>query len=443
MHTTLLPCLLAIAFFTTAVAQPSLIRSGPMVGHVDQREANIWLQTTQPANVRIVYRDSAAPTRSYTSASARTNDAIANTVTIKLDSVEPATTYLYDVYVNDVKHALPYPTQFRTQAVWRWRPAGPPTVRIAMGSCTYVNEERFDRPGTPYGSDYGIFTSIAAAKPDVMVWLGDNTYTREADWNSRTGFLHRYTHTRSLPELQPLLARTANYAIWDDHDYGPNDSDRGFWGKSMSLEIFKAFWANPSAGVMDKPGITTSFEIADAQFFLLDDRYYRAPNDRTDGERTILGEHQIQWLIDALSTSTATFKFVCVGSQFLTDNLRKECFSRMPEERQRIINEITTNRISGVIFLTGDIHATELSKLDRPGTYPLYEFTCSSLTAGSNKGIKDQSNAYRVAGTEYGLHNFGIATLSGPEKDRTLTITVHDANGTEVWTRSISARELR
>lgn len=443
MRISLLPFLLAIACSATAMAQSSLIQSGPMVGHVDQREAKIWLQTTQPATVRIVYRDSASPSRMHTSQSVRTNASIANTVTITLDSVEPATTYLYDVYVNEIKFSLPYPTQFRTQPVWRWRPSGPANVRIAMGSCTYVNEERFDRPGTPYGSEYGIFTAIAAAAPDVMLWLGDNTYTREADWNSRSGFLHRYTHTRSLPEMQPLLARTANYAIWDDHDYGPNDGDRGYWGKNMSLEIFNAFWANPSAGVMDKPGITTSFEIADAQFFLLDDRYYRAPNDRVDGERTILGEHQVQWLIDALATSNATFKFVCVGSQFLTDNLRKECFSRMPEERQRIIDEITTNKIKGVVFLTGDIHATELSKLDRPGTYPLYEFTCSSLTAGSNKGIAEQSNAYRVAGTEYGLHNFGIATIRGPEKERTLTLTVHDVNGNTVWTRDIKASELR
>lgn len=439
----LLASLLTAFPWQTSNAQGSPIRSGPMVGHVDMREATIWVQTTQPATVHVVYRDSAAPAREYVTQSRRTNADLANTVKLLADSVEPGTTYLYDVYVNNVKCSLPYRTRFRTQSVWKWRPAGPPTVRLAMGSCTYVNEERFDRPGKPYGSDEDIFTAIAAKQPDAMFWLGDNTYTREADWNSRTGILHRYTHTRSLPQLQPLLAASANYAIWDDHDYGPNDSDRGYWGKTQSLEIFNAFWANPSAGVMDKPGITTSVEIADAQFFLLDDRYYRAPNDRVEGQRTILGEHQIQWLIDALASSTATFKFICVGSQFLTDNLRKECFSRIPQERQRIIDLITQNKIKGVMFLTGDIHATELSKLDRPQTYPLYEFTCSSLTAGSNTGIHEQSNTYRVAGTDYGMHNFGMITLSGPEKNRVCTITVYDVHGIQVWTRDIKADELQ
>ena len=52
--------------------------------------------------------------------------------------------------------------------------------------------------------------------PDFMLWLGDNTYLRESDWNSRTGFIKRYPHTRALSELQPLLASTHHYATWDD-----------------------------------------------------------------------------------------------------------------------------------------------------------------------------------------------------------------------------------
>ena len=113
-----------------------------------------------------------------------------------------------------------------------------------------------------------------------MLWLGDNIYLREADWNTRTGIMYRYTHTRSLPEMQPLLASSINYAIWDDHDFGPNDADRSYHLKNTTLEAFKLFWANPTYGIVGDSGVATTFEWGDVQFFMLDNRYFRAPNER-------------------------------------------------------------------------------------------------------------------------------------------------------------------
>ena len=433
---------LALVVTTATNAQTAII-AGPMVGHVDMREALVWLQTTHAVPVYVEYADSSAPDKRFRTP---TQTGIASnmyTLTFRLDSVEPGRTYTYTVVVDGKGIAPSYPTTIRTQPIWKWKKQDPPAATLAIGSCLYINEEGYERGSGGYGSDYEILTAIHTKRPHAMLWLGDNVYLREPDWNSRAGMYKRYAHTRAVRELQPLLASTAHYAIWDDHDFGPNDSDRGWWGKADALQVFKDFWPNPSYGVSDKPGITTSFSLIDVDVFMLDDRYYRAPNNRKDGDRTILGEHQIQWLIEALSSSTATFKIVAVGSQFLTDNLRKECFARMPEERQRIIDLITKNDIKGVLFVSGDIHAAELSKLERSGTYPLYEFTSSSLTAGANKDIEQQSNAYRVPGTAVGKHNFGLISVSGPAKQRVLTLSVHDINGNEIWQRTISETELR
>src|SRR5690606_34340514 len=181
--------------------------------------------------------------------------------------------------------------------------------------CTYINDEPYDRPGKPYGGGYEIFNAMYQEKPDMMMWLGDNVYLREVDWNSKTGIYYRYTHTRSLPELQPLLASTHHYAIWDDHDYGPNDADRSFWGKDMTLKAFKDFWANPNYGVGGTEGITGTFFWEDCQFFLLDDRWYRSPMPGKE----YFGQTQLNWLVDALRSSKATFKFICTGGQILND----------------------------------------------------------------------------------------------------------------------------
>ncbi|NQW29734.1 MAG: alkaline phosphatase family protein [Ignavibacteria bacterium] len=423
------------------------IASGPMVGHVDMREARVWVQLNKESDVSMKYRD-VENSRVFQSATVRAVQQSGFAVTLIADSVEPGRTYAYDIHINN-RPLTPVNTQrFKTQPVWKHRADMYPSRLIAFGSCFYVNEpgyERFNREGAEqgYGSNYEIVESINKMKPDAMLWLGDNVYLREPDWNSRSGILKRYSHTRALPQLQPLLASTPNYAIWDDHDYGPNDGDRSFVLKQDALDIFKTFWPNPSYGVDDKPGTTSSFEMIDVQFLLLDDRYYRQPNERTDKPPTILGDHQVEWLIDALCSSTATFKIVCVGSQFLTSNVKSESFARAPVERQRIIDAITANKINGVLFLSGDIHASEFSKLDRPGAYPLYELTCSPLTAGVSTKLAEYENTNRVDGSVFAENNFGSIMVNGPKGDRMLTLRIYNVKGGAEWTRIIREAELR
>ena len=430
------------------VSQHPLLRSGPMVGHVDMMEANIWVQLHDTATVRIEYQDVSGEGRRQQTSSKQAQRDNAYCVTMTCDSVQPGRSYTYWVYINDLPVDFPYPTTFTTRPLFRWRADDWPTATIMIGSCFYINEEGFERWNKDgvevgYGSQYEIVTAMQRTPSDVMVWLGDNVYLREADWNSRSGILHRFSHTREVSELQPFLASRSHYAIWDDHDFGPNNSNRSFWAKDIALEAHKLFWPAPSYGVGGLPGITTTFEIADVQVFLLDDRYYRTPEHRVDVEPSILGEHQIQWLVDALVSSTATFKIIAVGSQFLATDSRKEGFIHAPAERQQLIDLITKNDIKGVLFVSGDVHGAELMKMDRTNAYPLYEFTSSALTAGSNVGIADQPNDHRIQGTAYGLHNFGTITVSGPRKERSLTLRLMSKDGEEIWQRTITADELR
>ena len=432
----------------TTDAQNEQLRSGPMVGHVNMMEANIWVQTTSAATVRIEYRDSAEPGTVYSTQPVQTKHAKVYTATLVCDNVLPGRTYNYTVLINDRRVNLDYPTVFRTQPIWKYRSDDQPSASIMIGSCFYVNEpgyERWNRQGTEqgYGSEFEILDAMKRTPTDVMLWLGDNVYLREADWNSRTGIMHRFTHTRSHPKLQPLLADRAHYAIWDDHDFGPNNSNSSFWAKDITLEAHQLFWPNPSFGVGGKPGSTSTFELLDVQVFMLDNRYYRSPGYRDLDKPTILGKHQVEWLIDALASSTATFKIIAVGSQFLATDKRKEGFIHAPEERQYIIDQITKNKIRGVIFVSGDVHGAELMKLDREGTYPIYEFTSSALTAGANANIAEQPSDNRVEGTAYGKHNFGVISVSGQRKSRKLTLQLMDKDGKEVWKREIEESKVR
>ncbi len=414
-----------------------------MLGYADLKEVLLWAQTKRAATVQFDYWDLETPNVIHRTDKVKTEKNTGFTAKCIADELEPGRSYGYRLRINGRKVTLPYPTTFKTQALWRWR-SDPPAFTVATGSCFYINEPQYDRPGKPYGSDYQITTSLYQQHPDLMIWLGDNTYTREPDWATRNGMLRRYTHTRSLPELQPFLANTNQYAIWDDHDYGPNDSDANWVHKEDSWEVFRAFWGNPTFGLPGQKGCTTYFQYNDVDFFLLDDRYFRSPNYCNTCERTQLGKAQIDWLIGSLANSWAPFKIVAIGGQLLSTNKGGETFSNLyPAERDTILARIEREKIKGVIFLTGDQHFTELSALKNANGNWVYDLTASSLTAGSftDAATKTQ-NALRVEGTIVTQHNFALLRFSGPRTDRQMEIAVHDANGKELWKKTLKANEL-
>ncbi len=432
--------IISLLFLETATAQSSLLKSGPMVGYSTMKEALLWVQTTKACAVKFQYWDKKNVDRKYFTEEITTNKHLVFVAKLIADSLKPGINYEYQLFLNGKVVERPYALSFQSQPLWQYR-TDPPAFKFVMGSGTYINEEKYDRPGKPYGTGYEIFESMHKENPDFMLWLGDNVYLREADWNSRTGIMHRYTHTRSLKEMQPLLGSTHHYAIWDDHDYGPNDSDRSYWGKNMTEEAFNLFWGNNNTNLTGQGGTTNTFFWNDVQFFMLDNRYFRTPNNRKDGERTMLGEAQFQWLIDALIFSRASFKFIVIGGQVLNSDVSFEKYSTYGEEKTRLLKAIRAAKVPGVVFISGDVHHTELSK-DATSGYPFYDFTVSPFTSGVY-AIKDNPNKYYVEGTLVNEKNYGIIEVSGPRQDRKLKFIVKGSSGKKLWEREICAKDLK
>ncbi len=433
-----------LLFLSYGFSQNTLLQSGPMVGYCEMKEALIWLQTKENVSVKIEYFALDNPAKVFSSDNYNSSKEVAFTYHIILDQLEPGKKYTYTVFINNKKVVLPYETSFSSKKLWQWREDAP-DFTVVFGSCMYINETEFDRPGKPYGSGYNIFESITKKNPDIMIWGGDNTYLREADWDSKTGIYHRNTHSRSIKEIQPLLAKTQNFAIWDDHDYGPNDSDRSFYNKNVTQKAFRDFWANKSYGISPEQneGVFSTFNWGDAQFFLIDDRFFRSPQERVTGNKTMLGTTQFEWLIDALSSSIASFKIIVIGGQVLNSVPDTENYGHYPEEKERLLNEISNNKIKGVMFLTGDRHFAEMSMMPREGSYPIYDWTVSPLTAGivSDKVLKED-NKYKVPGSAFVQNNFGIISFSGNKENRQMKFSLFDINGNELWNKVILKKEL-
>ena len=428
--------LLALLLLNTydITAQKSLLQSGPMIGAVNKIDVKLWVQTNKSTTVFFKYWVKNGKGEIFKTETIYTTKENGYTAELLVDRLKPGTTYTYQLYINGKKINFDYPTEFTTQEVWKYHHK-PSHFTFAFGSGAYINDPVFDRSGHPYGGQYEIYESIAEKKPDFMIWDGDNTYLRQNEWDSKNGMIYRYTHDWSIAEKQKLFATVAHYAIVDDHDLGPNDTDGAFWNKDTGIEVFNSFWPNPPT-VSGLKSATTKFSYNDADFFLLDNRYYRDPNHLTSKDhKTELGQKQLEWLKKALTFSEAQWKFIVIGGQFLNTARAYETYSNngFDKERLDIIDFIYKEKLKNVIFLTGDRHMTEISLLDEGEKFPkIWDITVSPFTSGPNTHAENEPNRLRVANTLIMERNFAVFSIEGEKKDRHIKITFYDQKGKEI-----------
>ncbi|MEE2712887.1 MAG: alkaline phosphatase D family protein [Planctomycetota bacterium] len=432
---------LVTAAAVSAQRPEDLIAAGPMIGHTTETEVSLWARTTIPARVAFKYWPEGDLPAARWSKTVTTREDEALCATVRIGGLPFGARYRFALSVNGDLAPRPYKTAFRTQPHWRWR-RPPPDLTVAFGSCAYVNDTPFDRPGAPYGDeDLGIFETIAGFNPDLMLWAGDNVYLREPDWSSESGIRARYAKTRATTELQRLLAACPQYATWDDHDFGPNNSDWTNPLRGAALRTFKLFWANPSYGLADTPGVFTRFTWSDVEFFLLDDRYHRSPNAAPE---TMWGKTQLRWLTDALTSSEHAFKVVVNGNQVWNQESQHETAARYVADLKRLRAVIDERRISGVLFLSGDRHHTELLRIGEKA--PIYEFTSSPLLSSLHTEFTELElkNSRRVKGTLFSAErNFGILRFTGEGAERAVTFECVDKHGTSRWKHRVKLSALQ
>jgi alkaline phosphatase D len=190
---------------------------------------------------------------------------------------------------------------------------------------------------------------------DLLLMLGDNHYADSTDPAKQRP---AYYDQRRQAGYRALTERTPTYAIWDDHDFGANDSDGTAAGKEISLRTFQQFWANPAYGQADSAGVQFKLSRGDIDFFMLDNRYHRSPNSATqDVSKTMLGKEQLAWFKRELVASKAKVKFIASGSSWQTHGT-KDSWASFDGERQEIWKFIKDHEINDVIFLSGDRHFT-------------------------------------------------------------------------------------
>lgn len=418
-----------ISFATLQIfAQSEIV----MLGHVGQRNAEIWVHwPNDDEKVSLLYSNPATQIGGEISfAFSNENNHSQKAI---LSALQPGTLYTFFLKGKNYQSKV---YEFTTQELWQWRKDAP-DFSIVFGSCAYVNDPEFDRPGKPYGQSDSIFNVISALKPNAMIWGGDNIYLREGDFETQDNMESRYLKARQVPSIKKLLSTCPQYAVWDDHDFGPNDSHSSFQYKKESLAAFKEMWGNSNFGFPKNENncITGKVSINDVDLYLMDNRSFRIPPGTEGVTPQMLGKEQIQWLIEDLKSSKASFKLIAIGSQVLSSVADFENYANYAEERNYLLDLLAKNNIKNVVFLTGDRHFSELSELKLSGNVRVLDITASPLTSKPYSNSKE-INSNRVEGTFLGEQNFAHITFTGTAKERTLGIVLMDKNGKTCWKKS-------
>ncbi|WP_430900081.1 MULTISPECIES: alkaline phosphatase D family protein [unclassified Paraflavitalea] len=440
---------LLLFLINTADAQ---LVSGPMLGHTELRTAKIWVELVPGSTATIVVKSTKDGKEVFKTSETTGKSSWYAPVTFDVVGLDMNTSYDYEVLVTGVGEKKPVVAgkgTFTTSELWQWRKPAPDFSFLA-GSCAYFNEPQYDRPGKPYGGDSSIFETMAKEKAGFMLWLGDNWYLREPDYFSKWGIWYRAHRDRSMPILKDFLKAMPQYAIWDDHDYGSNDADKSFSLKEESRKVFTNYWANAAYG-FNGEGIYSRMSQNDCDFFLMDDRTYRSSDDMTptvygkpNPNKRMWGPTQMEWLKNALLNSKAPFKFIVTGSQTLNPASPFDCLQDYPVEFEELMAFLDAENISGVVFLTGDRHHSEVIKYARKDKYPLFDITSSPLTSGIGRVFgTEKDNPARIANTLVEAQNYTRITISGKTGERIMKVEFVSIKGEVMGTWSISEKELK
>ena len=305
-------------------------------------------------------------------------------------------------------------------------------ISFLAGSCAFIGTG-LNSLVKPF-NNLKIFDAMAKDTANLMLWLGDNVYYI-FEYKSYKKQLKRNINIRHNEQLNYFLSSKQQYSIWDDHDYGSNNSGSDFKNKNSSLNVFKQFWCNPENDSFNY----YTFKKSDVQFFMLDNRFYK-----TEDNSSILGQQQLQWLKTMLQQSDATFKIIGLGMQAINPYQEKESFYQAKKEYEELLQFIKDNKIEGILFLSGDRHFSELNKKTYADLYPLYDFTISPLSMYPVKKSKtEEAINPNYANSYYSDYNYAKISIAGIHNNRTCTLEIKDNNGNTIWNYQIKEDILK
>ncbi len=492
---------------------PALVRSqtetphvvsGVQAGDVTGGRAVIWSRSSLPAEMEVEW---ATNEKFENASSIRDAFALKNTglcAKADLQKLPPGQTIFYRVRFHDLADARsvsePVVGRFKTA------PADQRDVTFSWGA---------DTVGQGYGINASmgglkIYDTMARSGSDLFIHVGDTVYSDqplEKEKRAGDGTIFRNLVTEAKSKVAETLdeyrgqweynliddnfrrfnSQIAQFILWDDHEVRDN------WYPSQLLNDPR-YQIEARVDVLASRARRAFFEFTPIRgmestlskidrvlpygplldVFGLDMRSYRGPNGpnnqpKLDPSSAILGASQVTSLKKSLKASRAIWKVIAsdmpIGLVVGDGPGRYEAVANddpgAPLGRELeiadLLSFIKRERISNVIWITGDVHyaaAHRYSPEEAAFTdfNPFWEFVAGPLHAGTfgpnaldktfgpsvrfisiPKGMKPNQPP------SAGLQFFGKGTIDGATRE--LTVSLHDLSGKKLWSISLPSVE--
>lgn len=360
---------------TPRASDSATLSHGPIVGAVTPQEAMVWIQTSAPANVQARYGMQPDLADAVTTKAQPINPDANLTAKIALRDLTPSTEYYLDVLVNGVSQLRAPYARFKT-----FPPVG------AVQDFTFAQLTDFSASPELAAQT---FVSVDQENPDFVIIGGDFPHGKHKDLDSARANYELMYDTRTSPSIADFVTRILKrYAVahmWDDHDSGMDNGDKANRLLPLmrrSLEEMFPTYPLPQKG----NGDWQKFSYAQADFFVLDARSQRDPNNKPDGPNKSMldgnrlgADSQLEWLKQGLKQSTAQWKFIISPVVFNQTAKSEDAWGAFRYEHDAIIKFARDNHITNVIVISGDMHAGGIDN----GTHSGFP---EMLTNGPNGG---------------------------------------------------------
>ena len=266
---------------------------------------------------------------------------------------------------------------------FRTPPDGPFSFLIGVGGCAVT------------GSDRPVFDVIRRQEPLFFLHLGDMHY-ENIDSTDPEAYRQAWREVLAS-STQSALYRSAPIAyMWDDHDFGPNNSNRLAPGREAARLAYRQMIPHYplAAGPGDVP-IFQAFTIGRVRFILTDLRSARTPYRSWIEERSMMGERQKDWFKQELLAAKENGELIVWVSSvpwIARPNPESDTWGGYAGERREIADFLKAHAISAIAILGGDAHMVAMddgsnSDYATGGGAPIPVVQSAPLDqAGSRKG---------------------------------------------------------
>lgn len=320
---------------------------------------------------------------------------------------------------------------------------GPASFRFAMSGCS------FNIRGS--ASNKIVYDAIVDEDPLFLVHTGDLHYNNIAT-NSEdlfedaldAVFVSSGSYTfQTAPSSnvgsgrqEALWRQVPVHWVWDDHDYGPNDSDRTSPSRSASATVYRRYSPHfPLQAGGPDAAIYHSYRIGRCVFIVTDNRSERSPkSDPDDAAKVVLGPVQLAWfqaqVLAAARDPDVQFIFWINTLPWIgAPDAGADTWQGYTTQRQAIVDWLAAEGVTRLFILAGDMHACALDDgSGSPGGLPVFHAGPLDQTSSHKGGpylIGPYPTSTGVSASQYGI----VEIVDNGTGTPTVTFTGYNSSG--------------